>query len=76
MYKNLEAEMARKGISKFAIAEKLDMRYPTVVDKINGKYRLYFDEAVRIQKKFFPEYRLEYLFAIDERSEEEPCQSM
>lgn len=62
MYKNLEAEMARNGITKVALAKKLNMRYPTLVDKLNGKYRLYFDEALRIRQEVSPEKDLDYLF--------------
>jgi plasmid maintenance system antidote protein VapI len=62
IYKNLAAEMARKGITKKDLAKSLNMRYPTVVDKTNGKSRLYLDEAVKIRDMFFPEFDLEYLF--------------
>lgn len=66
MFRNLEAEMARKGINKLTLAKKLGMRYPTLVDKLNGKYRLYFDEAIRIRKEICPGMDLDYLFETDE----------
>lgn len=65
MYRNLEAEMARIGLTKLALAKKLNMRYPTLVDKLNGKYRLYFDEACRIREIVCPEKDLDYLFATE-----------
>lgn len=64
MYKNLMAEMARKGISKKDLAEFLKMRYPTIVDKTNGKSRFYLDEAFKIRNKFFPDCDLNYLFEV------------
>lgn len=63
MYKNLDAEMARIGINKKNLAEFLDQRYPTVVDKTNGKSRFRLDEAMAIKKRFFPDKSIEYLFA-------------
>lgn len=66
MYKNLAAEMARKDISKKDIADYLQMRYPTVVDKTNGKSRFYYDEALKIKKHFFPDESIEYLFHFEE----------
>lgn len=62
MYRNLLAEMARRGISKKDLALFLEMRYPTVVDKTNGKSRFYLDEAFKIRDRFFPDCKIEYLF--------------
>ncbi|NOP79618.1 XRE family transcriptional regulator [Bacillus paranthracis] len=62
MYNNLLAEMARKGISKKDIAETLDMRYPTLVDKTNGKFDFTTKEAFAIKTSFFPELPIDYLF--------------
>jgi DNA-binding XRE family transcriptional regulator len=65
VYKNLAAEMARKGITKKDLARSLNLRYPTVVDKTNGKSRFYLDEAIKIKETFFPDLDLEYLFESD-----------
>ncbi|UYL93758.1 XRE family transcriptional regulator [Parageobacillus phage vB_PtoS_NIIg3.2] len=65
VYKNLAAEMARKGITKKDLARSLNMRYPTIVDKTNGKSRFYLDEAIKIKDMFFPDLDLEYLFESD-----------
>ncbi|MFS0822132.1 XRE family transcriptional regulator [Bacillus sp. 1P02SD] len=62
MYRNLLAEMARRGITKKDLAEFLNMRYPTIVDKTNGKSRFYLDEAFKIRNEFFPDCDLLYLF--------------
>lgn len=66
MYRNLAAEMVRKGVRKKDIAELLGVRYATVIEKTNGKRRFYLDEAVKIKEAFFPDLSLEYLFDTDE----------
>ncbi|MYL57399.1 XRE family transcriptional regulator [Virgibacillus halodenitrificans] len=73
MYRNLEAEMARMGITKKSMAEELEMRYPTMTEKLKGKYPLRFDEAIKIQQRFFPDHSLEYLFETKEEIRHE-CQ--
>lgn len=62
MYRNLKAEMAREGILSKDIAVFLGVREATISDKLNGKYRFYYDEAYSIKKHFFPNCELEYLF--------------
>lgn len=66
MYRNLLAEMARKGISKKDIAVFMKVRYATIVDKVNGKYPFKVDEAFKIKQKFFPELTIDYLFCTEE----------
>lgn len=58
--------MAKEGITKKDIARALKMRYPTIVDKTNGKSRFYLDEALKIKERFFPHLTLEYLFETDD----------
>jgi len=65
MYKNLSNAMKQKNITATQIAELLEVRLATVSDKINGKSRFYFDEAMKIKKVFFPEFVIEYLFEFD-----------
>lgn len=62
MYKNLQGAMKQKGITSTQISELLEVRLATVSDKINGKSRFYFHEAIKIKKVFFPEYEIEFLF--------------
>ena len=62
LYRNLRAEMARKSVKINDIANFLDVRYATICDKMNGKFRFYYDEAAAIKEHFFPEHDLEYLF--------------
>lgn len=67
MYKNLEAEMVRKGITRKDLAELLDVRYATVVDKLKGKFSFSLDEAFKIRNKYFPDLSIEYLFEVQEQ---------
>lgn len=67
MYRNLEAEMVRMGVYRKDVAKSLGVRYATVVQKLNGKYRFSLDEAFAIKEKFFPNLSLEYLFEADEK---------
>ncbi|MDT8715470.1 XRE family transcriptional regulator [Clostridium sp. 19966] len=62
MYRNLEAEMVRTGIQRKDISNLLSVRYATVVQKLNGKYKFSLDEAKAIKKRYFPDLSLEYLF--------------
>lgn len=62
-FPNLEAEMARMGIQRKDLAEKLGVRPATISDKINGKFPFTLDEVVAIKKSFFPNLSLEYLFS-------------
>jgi len=68
MYKNLEAEMVRKGITRKDLAALLKVRYATISLKLNGKSKLYYDEALKIKEAFFPEYDVEYLFQTTSQS--------
>ena len=53
MYRNLEAEMAREGITRKDLAETLGVRYATIIDKMKGRYSFTLDEAFIIRNKFF-----------------------
>lgn len=62
MYGNLERAMKERGITKKALADFLDVRHATVVDKTNGNSRFFLDEALKIQAEFFPDLEIQYLF--------------
>lgn len=70
MYKNLEAEMTRKGISKKDLAVQLKIPYTTLLDKFKGESRFWFDEALQIKQEVFPELSVEYLFEASEKKKE------
>ena len=62
MYRNLVAEMARRGVARKQIAEAIGGSYNHVREKINGKYEFEYGEALKIQEQFFPDIDLKYLF--------------
>lgn len=66
MYRNLEAEMVRNGIYRKDLAKLLNVRYATVVQKLNGRYKFNLDEAFNIKNTYFPNFDIEYLFKADE----------
>lgn len=66
MYRNLEAEMAREGVTRKDFAELLDVRYATVIDKLKGKFSFTLDEAFKIRSEFFPTLSFEYLFKTEQ----------
>lgn len=67
MLKNLEEIRKDKGVSLVDMADLLEVKYQTVSSKINGDSPFQFDEALLIQKTFFPEYQLTYLFKKEDK---------
>ena len=62
MYKNLEEEMVKNNITQKEISELLNMRTSVIYARINGRFSFKLNEALKIQKRFFPELTIEYLF--------------
>lgn len=62
MLNNLDKARRDKGVAIMDIADLLNVRSQTVTEKIQGKYDFKFMEALTIQREFFPEYELIYLF--------------
>ena len=52
MYRELEAKIAYRGISKKQMAEGIHMNYSTLLSKIGGKSKFTLDEAVSIKEIF------------------------
>lgn len=66
MYRNLEAELKRKGITRKMLADKLGINIATVSAKLTGKAKLTFDEVTVITKQVFKnEFDIPYLFKKD-----------
>lgn len=65
MYRNLEAELARKGISRADIADALGVAVATVSEKLNNAGRMKLGEAMTIRDTFFPNMTVDYLFERD-----------
>lgn len=68
MYRNLEAELARKGIKRADIAKALGVTIGTVSEKLNSATKLKVIEATIIRDTFFPDLELDYLFATADKT--------
>ncbi|BDR75241.1 hypothetical protein K154306013_09010 [Clostridium tetani] len=62
IFANLRAEMARKQITIAKLAEEVGVNRDTMSRKLSGKTPLYLNEAFLINKKFFPNENIHYLF--------------
>ena len=63
MYKNLENELKRKGLSVNAAAAAIGMPEPTFRGKLSVKERSFsIEEAIKIKLNLFPELDIMYLF--------------
>ena len=75
MFHNLDAEMARRKITRAMLAEKIGKTPTTLSLKLNGKAPLTLAECVEIKSVGNPECTVDYLFATDvtdkEKTEEQ-----
>lgn len=62
MFRNLEAELVRAGISKKELARKIGCTPATLSLKLKGKAPLYFSEAVKIKEILGIKLPLDELF--------------
>lgn len=62
MYSNVKAELARKNMSVVDLSNKTGIRYQTLVDKLNGKYKTSVEEAITIKSALDVNIPLEQLF--------------
>lgn len=62
MYKNLEAELARKGMKKGDLAKALNIMPSTLSNKLKGKTIITLDEAKKIKSILDVDIPLEQLF--------------
>lgn len=69
MYRNVKAEMSRKGIILEDLAEALGLTVSTVSQKLNGKYPITLAEAKIIKKRLGVDIPLEELFEVTEEVE-------
>lgn len=66
MFPNLDAEMARKKITRGALANVLHMTPSTLSMKLNGKATLTLPECIKIRDAVDEKLEIDYLFASDE----------
>ncbi|MHC1773642.1 MAG: helix-turn-helix transcriptional regulator [Flexilinea sp.] len=64
MYRNLNAELARKGIKRGSLAKELKVTPSTISQKLNGKTLITLQEAKRIKNVLGVDIELETLFAL------------
>lgn len=62
MYKELETQIAYRGISKKEIAAAINMKYNTFLSKMRGKSKFTLDEAVCIKEYLKEDIAIEELF--------------
>lgn len=67
MFRNLEAEIVRKGMSYMEFASAIAMNYKTFRTKLSGKTEFCLDEMKTIKETIGNDYTFEYLF---EKSEQ------
>lgn len=64
IYPNLEAEMARHGVTQRDLANKLGKTPETICNWMNGRSGDFpIGSVFRLKDEFFPECTVEYLFA-------------
>lgn len=66
MYPNLDAEMARKKITRAALANLIHMTASTLSMKLNGKATLTLLECIKIRDAVDESLEIDYLFASEE----------
>lgn len=62
MYANLKKELFAKNITQYQLAKTLKVGENTMSKKMRGKTDFTLSEMFTIQKEFFPDLTLEYLF--------------
>ena len=65
MYRELEAKIAYRGISKKQMAEGINMNYNTLLSKMGGKSKFTLDEAVSIKDYLDEDITIEELLKED-----------
>lgn len=65
MYYNLEGELRKKKITRQKMADDLRLNVSTVSRKLSEPGRLKLLEAYQIRDLYFPDMKIEYLFATD-----------
>lgn len=66
MFKNLEAEMTRYGLSAKDLAECIGVNERTIRSYLAGTSRIAWEDARKIKHKLFPQFEIEYLFYREE----------
>lgn len=62
MYRNLKAELARKGWDVKVLAAETGISYTTLLNKMQGKSEFKFDECIVVKAALNTSLPLEHLF--------------
>lgn len=62
-YPNLAAEIAKRGIKKWAIAKRIGISPRALSNKLSGASPFTLEEAFAICRAFFPDVTIETLFS-------------
>jgi len=62
MFRNLEAEMARYGLTTKDLAECIEVNERTMRSYLSGTSKIAWEDARKIKHKHFPQFEIEYLF--------------
>lgn len=65
MFPNLNAEMARKGMTIKSLSEKAGIKYDSLKNKMSGETEFKRSEMIAIKKEF-PDCTMDYLFKTEE----------
>ena len=71
MFSNLDAEMARRKITRASLAEKIHKTPTTVSLKLNGKAPITLSECIEIKNARGAECTIDYLFAVNNAPQRE-----
>lgn len=66
MFPNLNAEMARNGLTLKALSKKTGIKYDSLKNKASGVTEFKRNEMYLIKKKAFPSLAIDYLFKVDD----------
>lgn len=73
MFTNLVSELKHKGISTKAVAGLIGCSESSVLNKVKGATEFTLSEVLLINDNLFPEYKLEYLFERDHKTDSRPA---
>ena len=78
MFKNLNAEVARAGLTNSEVADAIGVKYPTLWRLLSGKRQWRLGEMMALQSELEERndatYTLDYLFGGDDYGEGQPDQ--
>lgn len=71
MYPNVEAEIARNGITKYNLAKKIGVTPSTLCLKLSGKSNILLSEAMKIKALLKTDIPIEELFQEEAAAQDE-----